>query len=252
MTGLAFETTRPSMRSITIGGVAGKGVVFSWGEWGKYQIFFSGSEEGRLHRTVYNRAGRFELSFYGEIEAIRTIRCDEAALQGTTLHVRRLPGLQVLDLQGTAVKVKMEDFEGLALRELVVTGSGITGSLQALTGQTELEELRLSAVTGLSGNIGVVAHMPKLRVLDLHGCSGMWYSGQVLPTDWVAPEIDLSDMRLSAAAVDQLLIDLAGTGVHDGQLQIAGNNAAHTAASDAAIAALRGAEWVVVANGAQV
>jgi hypothetical protein len=74
----------------------------------------------------------------------------------------------------------------------------------------------------------------------------MWYSGQELPSGWVSPKIDLSNMRLSAAAVDQLLIDLAETGAHDGQLQIAGSNAAHTAASEAAITALRGAGWVVM------
>jgi hypothetical protein len=74
----------------------------------------------------------------------------------------------------------------------------------------------------------------------------MRYSGQELLSGRVAPEIDLPDMRLSAAAVDQLLIDLAETGVHDGQLQIAGSNAAHTVVSDAAITALRGAGWVVM------
>lgn len=123
--------------------------------------------------------------------------------------------------------------------------------MHGLLVQTALEVLRLSAVTGLSDDIGVMANMPKLRVLYLHGCKEMWYSGQVLPSGWVAPEIDLSGMRLPAAAVDQLLIDLAEKGVHDGQLQIAENNAAHTVASDAAITALRGAGWQVVFNVAE-
>ncbi|MDT9547427.1 MAG: hypothetical protein RI826_08850 [Chlorobium phaeovibrioides] len=68
----------------------------------------------------------------------------------------------------------------------------------------------------------------------------------------MAPEIDLSDTSLSAVAVDQFLNDLANTFVVDGRLNIAGNNAAHTAASDAAIVALRSAGWQVVVNGTVV
>ena len=121
--------------------------------------------------------------------------------------------------------------------------------MHGLLVQTALEVLRLSAVTGLSDDIGVVANMPKLRVLDLHECKEMWYSGQILPSSWVDSEIDLSDMRLLAAAVNQLLIDLSESSVHNGQLQIAENNAAHTVASDAAITVLRLVGWVVGVNG---
>jgi len=75
--------------------------------------------------------------------------------------------------------------------------------------------------------------------------------GGLLASGWMAPEIDLSDTSLSAVAVDQFLNDLANTFVVDGRLNIAGNNAAHTA-SDAAIVALRSAGWQVVVNGTVV
>jgi hypothetical protein len=248
MTGLWFETSKPSIAMMTIGGTPGKGILFSWGERGTYQMFFSESDEGKQYKTVYSRAGRFGVSMCGEIESIHTIRCSEAALHGSTNQLHLLQGLRALDLHGTAVRVRFEDFEGLALRELVITGSEVAGALDGLSAQTELEVLRLSNVQGLTGDVGVIAEMPKLRRLDLHGCSGLDYTHRVLPAGWVAPEIDLSDMGLSAVAVDQFLNDLANTLVPDGKLNIAGNNAAHTAASDGAIAALRGAGWVVAVN----
>jgi hypothetical protein len=95
----------------------------------------------------------------------------------------------------------------------------------------------------------VIAGIPKLQQLDLRGRSGLSYSHRRLPSDWVAPEFNLSETGLSAVAVDQLLIDLAETDVHDGQLQITGNNAGHSVASDAAITALRLAGWLVGVNG---
>jgi len=248
MTGFWFRIAKPCITMMTIGGIPGKGVLFSWGERGSYQMFFSESEAEKLYKTVYSRAGRFDLSFSGEIESIRSIRCGEASLHGCTKALGLLKGLRVLDLQGTAATARIEDFEGLALRELAISGSEVAGTLDELSGQTELEVLRLSEVQGLTGDVGVIAGMPTLRRLDLHGCSGLDYTHRVLPAGWVAPEIDLSDMGLSAVAVDQFLNDLANTLVPDGKLNIAGNNAAHTAASDGAIAALRGAGWVVAVN----
>lgn len=251
MTGFSFETSMPSIRMMTIGGVSGKGIVISWGERGKYQIFFSGSEEGKLYKSVYSRAGRFELSFYGEIESIRTIRCSEASLHGDTKQLRQLRGLQVLELQGTSVKVRVEDFSGLGLRELVVCCSEVAGSMAGLADLVDMEVLRLVDVGGFTGDIGVIAGMPNLRRLELRGCGGLWYSQRDLPTEWVAPVIDVSDNGLSAAEVDRFLNDLANTYVYDGRLDIAGNNAAHTAASDEALLMLQALRWELVYHGAE-
>jgi hypothetical protein len=165
------------------------------------------------------------------------------------LDAGRVPAGLVLELQGTAVTARIEDFAGLAFRELAECGSEVSGVLDGPSGQTELELLRLTEVQGLRGNIGVIAGIPKLQQLDLRGCSGLSCSHRRLPSGWVAPEFNLSDTGLSAVAVDQFLIDLAETGVHDGQLHIAGNNAAHTEARDAAITALRGAGCLLVVNG---
>jgi len=249
MTGFSFETSMPSIRMMTIGGVSGKGIVISWGERGKYQIFFSGSEEGKLYKSVYSRAGRFELSFYGEIESIRTIRCSEPSLHGDTKQLRQLRGLQVLELQGTCVNARVEDFADLALHELSICGSSVGGTLEGLADQSALEVLKLRRVTGFGGDIGVIAGLPVLRVLDLHGCSGLYYSRKDFPSGWVKPAFDLSDTGLSSWEVDQFLIDLANASVYDGTLNIAGNNAAHTAASDEALLMLDALRWEVGYNG---
>jgi|GEM_PF-2285773 len=250
MTGLWFEMPVPGIARMTVGGVSGKGILFSWGERGSYQLFFAESEEGRLYKTVYSRAGRFELSMTGELGSIQTIRCGEAALHGSTKQLGLLPELRVLELQGTGVRARIDDFDGLALRELSVCGSEVLGGLDGLAGQTELEVLRLAKAQGVTGNIGVIAAMPKLRRLDLYGCSGLDYTHRVLPSGWVAPEFDLSDTGLSAVAVDQFLNDLAMTFVAGGRLNIAGNNAAHTVASDEALLVLDALGWELVYNGA--
>jgi hypothetical protein len=161
-----------------------------------------------------------------------------------------LSGLQVLDLQGTAVLGRIDDFEGLALRELVLTGIEVIGALDGLAGQTALEVLRFTNSHGMTGDFGVIAGMPKLRRLDLRGCLGLDYTHRRLPSAWVAPEIDLSDMELSAVAVDQFLNDLANTFVANGKLNIAGNNAAHTASSDEALLVLDALGWELVYQGA--
>jgi hypothetical protein len=248
MTGFYFEAFIPSIRTMKIGGVAGKGIVISWGERGKYQIYFEGSEEGRNYKSVYSKPGRFELGFYGEIEAVRTIRCSEPTLNGNTRQLKLLAGLHVIDLQGTMVKARTEDFAELDLKELVLTGTELVGDIADFSNQSGLEVLNLAGVTGLQGYMNVIVHMPSLRVLNLKGC-GLSYYPDVIPFSWVEPVIDVSDNGLSAAEVDQLLQDLANSYVTNGTLDIAGNNAAHTEASNEALIVLQTLGWNLMYNG---
>ena len=53
---------------------------------------------------------------------------------------------------------------------------------------------------------------------------------------------------LDSTEVDNLLIDLESSGMSSGTINIAGNNAARTAASDAAVTSLEGKEVTVDTN----
>jgi len=97
------------------------------------------------------------------------------------------------------------------------------------------------------GDISTFAILPNLATLYLYSTSCTQYTSTPLPA-WAGADIQIQSIGLDATEVDNFLIDLADGCGAGGSLNIAGTNAARTAASDAALATLTAAGWVVTVN----
>jgi len=155
-----------------------------------------------------------------------------------------MTGMQQLYLSSTAVTGDIGDLAGMTgMRYLYLSSTAVTGDIGDLAGMTGLQYLHLSS-TAVTGDIGDLAGMTGMRQLHL-------YSTALTYTTTALPAWDLCDIRAyscgwNTAAVDQFLIDLADGVGANGQLRIAGTNAARSAASDAAKATLLAAGWTPV------
>ena len=132
------------------------------------------------------------------------------------------------------------------ITEIMCTEAEAYGDIEAFSGHTSLTYLRLSN-TGVSGDLSSISGHTSLARLYLYGSDVDDYTSTALPA-WAGCDIRVQDLGLSSTEVDDFLIDLADGVGAGGDINIAGTNAARTAASDAAKTALIAAGWGVTVN----
>ncbi len=118
---------------------------------------------------------------------------------------------------------------------------------------TSLVNLSLSSDPLLTGDLADLAGLTSLVTLYLHSDPLLTYTTPTALPPWPLCSLQLFSCGLSSGEVDGFLIDFAdGCGAGPGApkpLRLDGDNAARSAASNAAVATLTAAGWVVQANG---
>ena len=100
--------------------------------------------------------------------------------------------------------------------------------------------------TGVSGDVSGLAPLTGLTGLYLYSTAVGHAAGALAP--WSGIDLRFYDCALIAAEVDLVLIDLNTAGGINGTVLIDGTNAARTAASDVAKAALLVNGWAITVN----
>ena len=169
------------------------------------------------------------------------LNLSSTAVTGDIGDLAGMTGMQQLYLSSTAVSGDIGDLAGLTgLRYLFLSSTAVSGDIGDLAGITGMQYLHLSS-TAVSGDIGDLAGITGMRQLQLYS-TAVTYTTTALPA-WATCDIRAYSCGWNTATVDQFLIDLADGVGANGQLRIDGTNAARSAASDAAKAALLAAGW---------
>ena len=123
----------------------------------------------------------------------------------------------------------------------------LSGDIAALAPLTSLTYLRLNS-TSVDGDIAALAPLTSLTSLRLYSTSVDTYTTPTALPPWAGNDIQVQDLGLDQTEVNGFLNDLADGVGAGGSLDIAGTNAARSAASDVAKAALITAGWGVTVN----
>ena len=155
------------------------------------------------------------------------------ATTGVTGDISALTGMSLtnLYLYNTGVTGDISALTGMSLTNLNLFNTGVTGDISALTGMS-LTNLHLFN-TGVTGDISALTGM-SLTYLHL-GDTGVGCDGTPF-TALTGCNIQIQNCNWSSTEVDAYLIAAAAAGHNGCSINIGGNNAARTSASDAALA----------------
>jgi len=201
-------------------GTAGKTVTIDWGDGTKENLTFSGGDDNISHD--YGTTGNFIISLTGDLGDLAKIH----------YPAQKLSRFYLPSILGK-------------LNYLIFEGTSVSGNISDLKIFTTLTYLNLGW-TNMTGDIADIDTLTNITFLRLCA-SHFTYSTMVIPDSWT--KIEVYDLGWNSATVDQFIIDLDTPGrVANGTLNIAGNNAARTHASDTAKANLEAKGWVITAN----
>jgi hypothetical protein len=200
---------------------AGSTYTVDWGDGGADNLTGTGADQAITHN--YAAAGTYTIRWtFSDATKVRIYYGNgNSVLTGDIGDLAGMTGMQYLNLSLTAV----------------------TGDIGDLAGMTGMRYLYLS-LTAVTGDIGDLAGMTGMRQLNLYS-TAVTYTTTALPA-WALCDIRAYSCGWNTATVDQFMIDLADGVGANGQLRIAGTNAARSAASDAAKATLLAAGWTPV------
>ena len=215
------EVTDTSFAGI-LRGTSGKVITVNWGDGNKEDKTLSGTSTDVLIFHNYGKAGNFIISLTGNLEDLTRIKYDNQKLS-KFYFPSTLTSLTYLSLSNTSV----------------------TGDISSVSNLTNLTFLSLYS-TSVTGDISSLNTLTNLTELDLFN-SSVTYTTTIIPDSWQV--IYVYDLNWDSATVDQFIIDLDTPGrVADGVLNIAGNNAPRTSASDTALSNLLANGWEVTVN----
>jgi len=145
--------------------------------------------------------------------------------------------------------------------------TSVTGEIQNLPSGASVYNFRDTSVTGdiqnlpdgasvyFFDNTNVTGDIASYRSLSnilvrylIKDTSVSTYTSGNYSVDVTGADIQVQDLGLSSTEVDNFLIDLEASGASSGTLNIAGNNAARTSSSDAAVSALQNRGWSITVN----
>jgi len=138
--------------------------------------------------------------------------------------------------------VRLEELRLYATSQL---SSTIDGDISNLAALVNLEKLYIN-YTAISGDFNVIANFPNLEQFNASNVTTLNYTTAVLPQFPDGILIDIPNMNLSTAEVDQILIDLDTCGTSNGAMSYITGNDPHSAASAAARANLVAKGWALV------
>jgi len=233
---------------------AGAYVLVDWGDLTSTTWVCDGSEQTVLHN--YAGAGSYTVKIYGDLESITTFNLNnQANVAITTTEISKLTSL-------TRLVVYQANLSGLiqtlnALKSLtyldVAFNNLLIGTISGLTSLSQLATGLIYYCGALTGDIRLfLSGSPLLTLLALKPNPGgaaydMTYTTGALQA-FAGADLDIRSTGLTSTMVDDFLIDFAdgiGTPI---ALNIAGTNAARTAASDAAKAVILATGCVLTVN----
>jgi len=269
-----FTCTSTGVLSIITRGPADTGMWVNWGDGSDLEwIAHVGiSTDVTTNHDYDGSPGTKEIAFTGLLEQITKFRVTDPEFGGSMQAVAAFAGLTYLNLAFTAIEGSLEDISGLTSLEVVYLYNidGLVGDLEALVPLTNITHLYLYS-TGIQGDVSelyCLSSMRDFRVNSLGasivgnvGSLSAWeeltclyvqytsasYVTAVLPV-WDGILWRFQGCALTELEVDSVLIDLASSGSVNGNLNISGDNAARSSASDSALATLLANGWTVTVN----
>ena len=167
-------------------------------------------------------------------------------LSGDIKSISSLVNLTDLRLYETLITGDVKALNKLtSATTIYIHSTSISGDISEISNLTQINNLYLDN-TNVSGDVGDLATLVNLSFLRLNVTSVV-YTSTTLPA-WSDADIRLQDNGWTSTEVDNFLIDLAAAGGTNGNLNIAGTNAARTTASDAAVSTLTTNGWTVTVN----
>jgi hypothetical protein len=244
----SFTTTDTGSIQFTTRGPANTGMFVNWGDGEGEWIEHIGT--GSSVDTAHNYGGMTGVKyivFGGALGAVSRFQCDDSLLFGDLATLNAFEISERLYLPSTGILGLLSDLSGTpALPRLVLNNTDISGNISGLSTLTSLGEIDLGRMPNITGNLGDLAPLTSAWRLWVYDTS-IGYTTTTLPA-WSSADIKFYDCALTQAEVDNFLIDLAAAGGSNGTLNIAGTNAARSAASDAAKATLLGNGWSITVN----
>jgi hypothetical protein len=246
---LYSDQSSPGNFELEIACPAGKSLTVYWGDGSSDAWVCDGTRNAVTH--TYTTAGQYPIAVVGDVYDITQIQCTETEAYGDIAVFSGLTSLTYLSLYATSVSGDISAVSGLtSLTALSLGATSVSGDISAVSGLTSLTVLSLTS-TSVSGDISAVSGLTSLTTLSLHTNTGRnltYTSGGSLPA-WAGADIRISSIGLDSSEVDAWLNDFDDdlTGA-DGALNIAGDNAARTSASDAAKTAINADGWALTVN----
>jgi hypothetical protein len=261
-----FTTTDTGVLEFKTRGPALTGMWVDWGDGSRQWIQHIGTGSGVTTNHDYDSlAGTKNVVFSGVLTDVTYFLCNDGTFGGNIGVFTQFGSLTHLDLYLTAISGDIIGLAGLSLlsylvldatsvsgdvadiatlTSLVVFGANntsVSGDVAGIATLTSLAILSLNN-TSVSGDVADIATLTSLVILGLYNTS-VGYTTTTLPT-W-AGSTAVQDCSWTQAEVDAFLIDIEAAGGSGGTLNIAGNNAVHSAASDAAVTALLARSWTL-------
>ena len=250
----------------------GSTIYIDWGNGDESITELNGTGANQNAVSNYSNEGTYRIKIHGDLLAITALTIiTEPNLSGhlnvgilTSLTYLQLHTLPNCTINGGEINnlTSLTILYLLFLPNVIING----GEINNLTLLTTLQLLSLPNVTINGGEIGSLTSLITLYLAILPNCTinggeislltSLTYlylqtlllvaiSNTENFTDII---IYINDCLMTATSVDNTLIRLDALGWINHTVTIAGNNAARTAASDAAKAALLGKGWTIVVN----
>jgi len=248
-------------------GTAGRKVRINWGDGNTEWLTFSGTGTDDNISHDYGTTGNFIISLTGDLADLTKIKyagqklskfylpstnlpvvnLGNTSVTGTIADLKELTNLTVVSLYNTSVTGTIADLKELTnLTYLSIGLTSVTGTTADLKELTNLTYLGFEKAN-ITGDIGELRTLTSLTTLYAFSLSDISYSQGALPDSW--KNINVSNNGWSSEEVDNFIIDLDTPGrVENGTLDIAGNNAPRTSASDEAKQHLIDKGWTITVN----
>lgn len=203
--------------------------------------------EGLSYRLYINGTNIIgDISTIAGLTSLQYLYIYTTAIEGNISALSGMTGLIYFNANASSVSGDISALAALtSLQNLQIETTSVSGDIVNLAALTSVTNLRMSG-TSVSGDIGDLAPLTGLTHLRFSNTS-VSYTTTTLPA-WNNCGIQLQDNAWTQDQVDSFLIDLAAAGGSNGTLNVAGTNAARSAASDAAKATLLGNGWAVTVN----
>lgn len=243
-----FSTTQTGVLEFKTKGPAATGMWIDWGDGSAVEwIQHTGvGNEIVTNHDYSGLPGTKTIVFMGALSDVTSFDCQDTTFGGSMSSLGVFTGLTFYQIFGTLVDGDIAISTLMSgLLYLQASSSDVSGDVAGINSITGLLIISL-ATTNVTGDFGDFSTLVNLTYVNLSGNS-LSYETTTLPA-WSNTTIYLQNNAMTQTEVDNFLIDLAAAGGTNGTLNIAGTNAARSAASDAAKATLLTNGWAVTVN----
>jgi len=200
-------------------------VLVDWGDLTSTVWTCNGSEQTVAHN--YAGAGSYTVKIYGDLSSITNVNLTSQLVSVDPSEMSKLINLKYLWIAGLA---------------------SATGNIGSLSPLTQLIWLYVNSSPLYTGDISVARYFPNATILYFANDPLLTYTTCTLPNFTTGSWFLAQSCGLSSTEVDNILNDLAVNQTVPIDINVAGTNAARTAASDAAKATLLAVGCTITVN----